>query len=454
MELKRKYFSGSVIPDATLGDRQIRVIVSTPAPDRVKDVMEPSGCELTNYQNNPIVLADHNTKSAIATAVVEIKPERVEAVISFAPKGISAKSDEYCGLYKAQVMNTVSPGFREIEVAPLPGGGMHIKRWELLEISCVAVPAQPDAVVIGRSLAQANWKVGASRNLPIGAGDAWNADVAAKSIFEKCEFEGGDPDTSFARKGFLIYDAANPDDEKSYRVPFAKLLDGRLTATPESIRGAAAALKQIELPDDVADKARAVIAHYEGEMKKDTPAGIVKTKDLSFFKTKDLYDCSSLASVVQSLVSLANWADWEREVEGDSSNLPEILAQIARDAGAALIAMTEEEVGELVERLASLSTEQKSFVAAGKNPALKALRAVSIETKAGRKFSAATQKSMEEACKGILAGHDAIKALFDDNNADDTSDEDEATTDTGKALPPGVLSQREREVELLRLKSC
>jgi hypothetical protein len=54
MDIKRKYLAGAVLEDDTLTDRQIRVIVSTPDPDRVKDVMEPLGCVLDNYQLNPI----------------------------------------------------------------------------------------------------------------------------------------------------------------------------------------------------------------------------------------------------------------------------------------------------------------------------------------------------------------------------------------------------------------
>jgi HK97 family phage prohead protease len=462
MELKRKYFAGAVVKDDTLGPRQIRLILSTPTPDRVKDVMEPSGCDLTNYQLNPIVLADHNPKTPIGNAAVEVKSDRVEAVVTFAPAGISQKADEYCGLYKAGVMNASSPGFRELEVTPLTGGGVRIKRWELLEVTCCSIPANSEAVVIGRSLkAESNWKVGASRSLPISDSDEWDGDAAAESIFEKCDFDGDDPDTTFARKGFLVYDAANPTEKGSYKLPFAKVVDGRLTAMPEGIRNAASRLPQTDIPEDVATKARAVIDHYEGEMKKDDKsAGTIRTKDQRFFKRKDLYDAALLANLLQNLVYLACGADWEREAEGDDSDLPEMLASIARDAGAALVAMTAEEVAELVERLSGLLTdEQKSYVGAGKTPATKALRLAASQVKSGRKFSAATQKSMEDACKGIKAGHDAIKALLDDTTDDpddidpDDPDADQiAETDTGKALPAGVLSERDREIEMLRLK--
>lgn len=460
MELKRKYLAGAVLKDGTLGDRQIRVVVSTPAPDRVKDVMDPAGCDLSNYLRNPIVLADHNTKTAIGTAVPEITPDRVQALITFAPAGISAKADEYCGLAKAGILTTVSPGFTELEVAPLPGGGLNIKRWELLEISLVAVPAQPEAIVTARSLEQAgaNWKVGASRNLPVSAVKGWNDDGASEGIFEKAEFGAfgdGNPDTTFARKGFLIYDAGNAGETKSYRIPFAKLIDGRLTVTPESIAGANTALKQLDLPDDVAEKARAVLTHYEGEMKKDK--AITATKAI---KIKSLYDVAQLAYLLQELGYIQSCAIWEADYEGDESNVPALLLEAMREAGNALVAMTLEEIGELlgeeiiVEASKGLSVETLGKIKALKSPIAKAFAIA--RAKAGRKFSAATQKSMEDACKSILGGHDAIKSLLNDVDPDTDIDPDDADaiaeTDTGKALPPGVMSDREREVELLRLK--
>lgn len=454
MQLKHKDFTGAVIKDDTLGERQIRVVVSTPSPDRVKDVMEPGGCTLENYKLNPIVLADHNPKAPIGNAEIQVKSERVEAIITFAPAGISEKADEYCGLAKNGVLNTVSPGFRELDTSPIKGGGVHIKAWELLELSLVAVPANPGAVVIGRSLekAEPNWKVGASRNLPLSDSAEWDSQAAMMGIFEKAGFDGDDPDTGFARKGFLVYDASNPDDAGSYKYPFAKMVDGRLTVTAKSIKAVAELLSsQTDIPADVAEKARAVIDHYEGQMKDKSAAGM-STKEFNF-KRKDLYDCGDLAYVVQRLVSLACGADWERQMEEDDSVLPELLAEIARQAGDALKAMVEEEVAELITRLPGASDEQKAYIGEAKSVVQKALRsaAVADKIKAGRTFSSANEKSMREACKSIMTGHDAIKAMLDDNSAD-TADEETSETDTGKAMP-AALSEREREVEVLRLKA-
>jgi HK97 family phage prohead protease len=149
--LVTKLLAGSIAADK-VGDRQIRVIVSTPGSDRVGDVMEPMGCDLKAYRRNPVVLLNHDRTKPIGTAVVEIKSDRVEATITFAPAGVCDEADEACSMAKAGVLNAVSPGFIIKEASPIKGGGSRITKWELLEISLVTVPANPDAVVTQRSL--------------------------------------------------------------------------------------------------------------------------------------------------------------------------------------------------------------------------------------------------------------------------------------------------------------
>lgn len=136
----------------TLSDRQIRAVISTPTPDRVGDIVEPSGCDLTAYRKNPIVLADHDPSEPIGTALVSIHPDRIEATITFAPAGASAKADSYCALAKAGILRTVSIGFAPTKSRPAAGGGYRFEAWALLECSLVSVPANPDALIIERAM--------------------------------------------------------------------------------------------------------------------------------------------------------------------------------------------------------------------------------------------------------------------------------------------------------------
>ena len=140
--------SSSITKSATgLGPRQIRVVASTATPDRVKDIMEPTGVDLKNYRANPIVLADHDRKSPIGKAFAQVVGNQLQAVITFAPAGVSTKADEYCGLAKAGILSAVSVGFVPKEVEPLASGYCRVKTWELLEISLCAIPANAETLI-------------------------------------------------------------------------------------------------------------------------------------------------------------------------------------------------------------------------------------------------------------------------------------------------------------------
>ena len=68
------------------------------------------------------------------------------------PLGASRTADEFCALAKAGVLSAVSVGFRPIDAEPIKNGrGVLWKACELLELSLVAVPSNPNAVVMERA---------------------------------------------------------------------------------------------------------------------------------------------------------------------------------------------------------------------------------------------------------------------------------------------------------------
>ena len=489
MTAVRKFLQGAVVADATLGERQIRVVASDPTVDRVKDVMVPEGCVLDNYKSNPIVLANHAADHPIGRAVPTIQNGRLEALIEFAPKGISVKADEYCGLYKSGIMNAVSVGFDPIDVKPIKDGGLRYEKWELMEISCVSVPANPSATVIQRALSgeQTNkadkhdWKVGASRNLSVDENASWDGAAAKASIFEHANFDGDKPDTSFARKGFLVYDATNPKLKGSYKLPFATVKDGRLVAVAAGIRNAASRLPQTDIPDDVAKKARAVIDHYEAKMKDGKGGTTQQTKQIILGKNgkpkiKGLYSCAQLAQVLTEMGYIHDGAAWEAEVEQDASKLPAMLANILTDLGAALIAMTQEEVTELLEdHGVEVMPMDAAYVTAGATPQIKNLRAAF--RKAGRVLSQENMDHLAEMqkCFGKMADcftkaadlhddlHDQLvewsghgtsagehaKAMLKSAKPEDPDAEEDPDPDSADNELAFEAEQRKRQVELM-----
>lgn len=431
----------------SIGERQARVICSTGGTDRAGDIVVQEGIDLSAYKMNPIILWGHDTNQPIAKASeIGVVDGKLMATVEFPPVGTSAKADEICALVKAGVVSAVSIGFTPIETEPLDPsnpkkGPQRYVKSELGEFSFVSVPANKDALTVARSNSapQAVWKVGASRNLPVLATKAMPRDIAAKSILDQAEFEGDHPNTAFARKGFLVYDAADAESDGSYRIPFAEVIDGRLSVTKAGLGEARKLLEKSDLPDDVATKARAVIEHYEAKM----------TKDAAPLKVKDLYDVASLAYALNSLGYLQFNSAWEAEYEGDGSQVPVMIAEACRLLGEALTAMTAEEVAEL---MAQMTPEGETAVAKGlctkeAKPLVKAFAAAKV--KAGAKFSKATKDAITKACENIKSGHDTLSGLLGDASDSDDDDATKSTrSDTDKSADE-LRQKRLREVDLM-----
>ncbi len=149
--MQRKIFSDICAKSSKLGPREIHVIASTETRDRVGDIMLASGCNLSNYARNPIVLAQHDPDHPIGTAKASVIGNRLQAIIEFAPEGASRKADEYCALAKSGVISACSIGYEPLETEPIRGGGFLVKAWELLELSLVSVPCNAEALIAQRS---------------------------------------------------------------------------------------------------------------------------------------------------------------------------------------------------------------------------------------------------------------------------------------------------------------
>jgi HK97 family phage prohead protease len=63
---------------------------------------------------------------------------------------------------------------------------------------------------------------------------------------------------------------------------------------------------------------------------------------------RGLYECATLAQILSGLGYCHDTAAWEAEVEGDNSQVPAMIGAALQQLGAALIAMTTEEVAELL----------------------------------------------------------------------------------------------------------
>jgi HK97 family phage prohead protease len=204
-----------------------------------------------------------------------------------------------------------------------------------------------------------------------------------------------------------------------------------------------------------------------------------KEKAATPMKVKGLYAVGELAWLMAQLGWATTDAEIEAQLEGDASKVPAMLGDALRQLGETLIAMTQEEVAELIADHTTPDVEgvvlddpDDVFVTAGKTPAIQCFRrglvihkarAAAVE-KSGKKFSAATLTAMQASQdmhaeagkmhKKAASMHTkacaAMKSVMDDAEPDDT---DDAQADDPPATDDATDAQKSAQARSRRLKA-
>lgn len=138
--------SASCRPDETT--RTLAIVVSTSRQDRQGDIIETAGLDFANFERNPVVLWAHDLQRPPVGRVLQVRKtgNGVEALVEFADTPFAR---EVFSLYAGGYLSAWSIGFIPRRWERLPatqGGGYHILEAEVVEISAVPVPANPEAL--------------------------------------------------------------------------------------------------------------------------------------------------------------------------------------------------------------------------------------------------------------------------------------------------------------------
>lgn len=147
-----------------LDERTVRFKISSGVVDRDGDILVAKGCDFTNFAKNAVFLGFHNQHD-FPLGIPKNWGVEGDAVycdvyfptieeLSSDPASASEKAklvDFTYNCYKTGMLNAVSVGFiaKEYEEITNKEGfvtGFRILKWELLEFSAVAVPANQDAI--------------------------------------------------------------------------------------------------------------------------------------------------------------------------------------------------------------------------------------------------------------------------------------------------------------------
>jgi HK97 family phage prohead protease len=130
----------------------------TDARDRHGDILEPGGAQIAAYLRNPVVLWAHDYRALpIGRVTSLIRDGRaLKAEILFAATDFAREAHE---LYAQGFLRGWSVGFLPLEWRVIEDeegrfAGYHVRSWELIELSAVPVPANPEALTDALSTGQ------------------------------------------------------------------------------------------------------------------------------------------------------------------------------------------------------------------------------------------------------------------------------------------------------------
>jgi hypothetical protein len=129
-------------------DGLMRFIASTEGVARDGMIIEAAGWQLDNFKRNPVFLFSHDyfSRPPIGRVInVEAKGTQLLADVEFDPGDEFAQSIKR--KYEGGFLSAVSVGFDPLEIQPAGNGSPpRILKSDLLDISAVMVPADPDAL--------------------------------------------------------------------------------------------------------------------------------------------------------------------------------------------------------------------------------------------------------------------------------------------------------------------
>lgn len=128
-------------------------VLATPTPDRVQDSLVIKGIDTRPFEANPVALYMHNHQEPIgAWSNLKKSDAMLTGRLNFAAEGTSKMVDFARSMVSQGMLKAVSVSFIPVErMATKDGRGSIITKSELLEVSLVTIPMNPQALMIAKS---------------------------------------------------------------------------------------------------------------------------------------------------------------------------------------------------------------------------------------------------------------------------------------------------------------
>lgn len=321
----------------SLKDGKASFVMTTDALDRQGEVVEVDGWDFGNFMKNPVILDTHRYESIediVGKAVGEPRREGsgwvVDIEFANTERGKVAKT-----LVEQGMLNAVSVGFRSTQRRK-EGRTMHHVQKELLEVSLVAIPANPTALRVKAATEFAD--------LPLAPEDRpWDGPNAEQRVQAWAGAEGRDfSNMDWARyaKAFLWVDPENREQVGGYKLGFADIIDGELVAVPRGLMTCAAVLAGarggVDIPAADREGVVRLLSRYYDKMDREVPEGAKAQEEMMDGEPKKpMAKNEQLMNLRDHLVAAAAVVDAMLEGYDEDEEMPEEEAPVVEDSAKA-----------------------------------------------------------------------------------------------------------------------
>jgi HK97 family phage prohead protease len=376
-------------PVAASDARTLTFVFSDESVDRYGDVIFARGWDLANFNANPIALFGHDAGS-VENVIGRAKNVRVEGTrligdIEFMGADVNPNAEAVYQMVKGGFLKTVSVGFQPIEWELAKDKsrpqGVNFKKQELMEISIVPIPANPNALIQAKAAGIAIERLGLQVEQP---DDAIDTMLAITKMLGTGEAQ--------CRAGKVDGEEIFVFSRKKMPAPFVAKFDDLLDA--------ARARRALETPVNF----RALAKSY---------------------RKRGLYELSTLCGLVDYADYVCSQVEREATDEGDGSLIPARMRAWVDEGNKIIAAMAQEETSENIQ-----GTQYPANVEDQVDRAVqRALSAFGL-VKSGKAISAANEKQLRAAHGHLTAAATCVMSvvepgedeLDDDGGPDDGDD--------------------------------
>jgi len=272
----------------------VEVVVSDETVDRDGEIIKVDGWDFKNFQKNPVLLDSHNYVG-ISNIIGKVLSLRTEGNKLLATLKYFVNEGNFLADYAWKL---VENGLASYSVGFLPLENKQGNVWpkvELLEISQVTVPANPNAVLEQDAITEAMIKAYNEIKTVVGYSKAdwmpdntkWDANRARRDALK---YAGGKDnfDPKKYKEFFLWYDKSKRDNITAYKLPFRYLDNGK----PKNVwRGIVAAMATVlgarggvDIPENERKQVYNVLVKYYKEHGNEPPPYKAFNNELEIFK--------------------------------------------------------------------------------------------------------------------------------------------------------------------------